>query len=79
MRGLKKRMLGYHKVYEQLYEYPLLLIREITKNTGISRNTVSRYIHEMYEFSILKGPLIFLSLDWIFDGFPNLWIEYNSP
>ena len=60
MTGLETRLPKHHKVYEQLYEYPLAPVSEIHKNAVISRSSFSRYLHEMYESSILKGPLIFL-------------------
>jgi len=60
MKRLEKKLSRYHKVYEQLYEYPLISTLKIGENTEIPRSTVSAYILQMYELSILKGPLIFL-------------------
>jgi len=57
---MKKRLLKYYKIYEQIYENPSIQLYQITKRTGISRSTVSRYLMEMYENAILKGPMAFL-------------------
>lgn len=57
---MKKRLLKYHKIYEQIYENPSIPLYQITKKTGISRSSVSRYLMEMYENAILKGPMAFL-------------------
>jgi hypothetical protein len=54
------KMVEYHTIYEQLYEYPLISLHEIAENTGIPIDAVSQYIHEMYKSSILKGPAVFL-------------------
>jgi hypothetical protein len=56
----KGKMVEYHTIYEQLYEYPLISLHEIAENTGIPIDAVSQYIHEMYKSSILKGPAVFL-------------------
>ena len=58
--SIKKRLPKYHKIYEQIFENPSVPLYQITKNTGISRSTVSRYVIEMYELSIIKGPMIFV-------------------
>lgn len=60
MWRVKEKLLKYYKIYEQLYEDPLIPAVEIEKNTGIADSTISTYFREMYELSILKGPLIFL-------------------
>ena len=56
----KKMLEKFHRIYEQIYENPFVDQRKITKNTGIARSTVSRYIEEMYNQSILLGPMVFL-------------------
>lgn len=58
--SIKKRLHKYYRIYEQIYDYPTIPLYQITKNTRISRSTVSRYLMEMYENGILKGPMIFL-------------------
>jgi hypothetical protein len=58
--SIEKRLPKYHKIYEQIYEDPSIPLYQIMKNTGISRSTVSRYLIEMYDLSILEGPLIFV-------------------
>ncbi len=59
--SLEKRLPRYHLIYEEVHENPFIPIYQITKRTGISRSTVSRYLEEMYEHSILKGPMLFLN------------------
>jgi DNA-binding Lrp family transcriptional regulator len=59
-KSIKKRLHKYYKIYEQIFDNPSIPLYQITKNTGISRSTVSRYLMEMYENGILKGPMIFL-------------------
>ncbi len=61
MFSLEKRLPRYHLVYEEVHENPFIPIYQITKRTGIARSTVSRYIDEMYERSILKGPMLFVN------------------
>jgi DNA-binding Lrp family transcriptional regulator len=59
-RITKKRLADYYKIYEEIYKEPTETIQKIAQNTGISRTTVSQYLKEMYESSILRGPAIFL-------------------
>jgi len=54
----KKTLNRYLQIYEQIYEDPLIPLHQITKNTKVSRSTVSRYIAKMYELHILQGPSI---------------------
>ncbi len=54
----KKRKKSYYKIYEQIYEDPLIPLCHISENTGLSRNTVSKYLREMYAKGILVGPQI---------------------
>jgi len=49
---------SYHKIYEQIYQDPRISLIDITQNTGLSRNTVSRYLQEMYSQGILIGPYL---------------------
>ncbi|MBU7030270.1 MAG: winged helix-turn-helix domain-containing protein [Theionarchaea archaeon] len=60
MGEISKKLKDYHKIYEQVYENPSIPLYQITKNTGISRSTASRYLQEMYKMSIMKGPFIFV-------------------
>jgi len=53
---MKRR--SYHKIYEQIYQGPRISIIDITQNTGLSRNTVRRYLQEMYSQGILIGPYL---------------------
>ncbi len=62
MNGIPRRksLQKYYRIYEQIYENPLIPSYQISKNTGISRNTISRYLTDMYEHSLIKGPMIFV-------------------
>jgi len=53
-----QRRKEYYKIYEQIYEDPVQSIFDISQNTGISRNTVTKYMQEMYIRGILIGPYI---------------------
>ncbi len=57
---MKKRVPRYYKIYEQIYENPTISLLKITENTRISRSTVSRYLIEMRNLSIIQVPSIFL-------------------
>jgi DNA-binding Lrp family transcriptional regulator len=59
-RITEKRLRDYYKIYEEIFKEPTEPVQKIAQNTGIPRNTVSRYLKEMYESSILRGPAIFL-------------------
>ncbi len=56
MKPGRKRIDYYYKIFEQIYEDPFLSIYDISRNTGLARNTVAKYLHEMYEKGILRGP-----------------------
>lgn len=58
--SIKKRLPRYHRIYERIYENPTIPLYKITKSTSISRSTISRYLAEMYELSIFKGPMLFV-------------------
>jgi DNA-binding Lrp family transcriptional regulator len=59
-RFTEKKLEDYHRIYEELYREPTESVQKIAQNTGIPKNTVSRYLAEMYESSVLRGPAIFL-------------------
>jgi hypothetical protein len=59
-RITKKRLGDYYKIYEEIYKEPIEPVQKIAQHTGMPRNTVSQYLTEMYESSILRGPAIFL-------------------
>jgi hypothetical protein len=59
-RITEKKLGDYYKIYEELFREPTEPVQKIAQNTGIPRNTVSQYLTEMYESSILRGPAIFL-------------------
>jgi response regulator of citrate/malate metabolism len=52
----KKRLENFYRIYEQIYQDNTMSIFEIAQNTGLSRNTVAKYLEKMYEKDILKGP-----------------------
>jgi predicted transcriptional regulator len=51
-----KRKRNYFKIFEQIYETPSMSIYDISQQAGVSRNTVSKYLKEMYREGILVGP-----------------------
>ncbi len=53
-----QRRKEYYKIYEQIYESPIQPISDISQNTGISRNTATKYLQEMYIQGILVGPYL---------------------
>ncbi|KYK30080.1 MAG: hypothetical protein AYK19_18755 [Theionarchaea archaeon DG-70-1] len=53
-----RRLKHYHKIFEQIYESPLIPLHDISINTGLSRNTVSKYLKDMYARDIIQGPYI---------------------
>ncbi len=53
-----QRINCYFKIFEQIYENPLLFIYDTSQNIGLSRNTVANYLNEMYRSGILRGPEI---------------------
>jgi hypothetical protein len=59
-RITEKRLGDYYRIYEEIFKEPTESVQKIAQNTGISKNTVSQYLTEMYESSILRGPAIFL-------------------
>jgi len=52
----KERMKNYYKIFEQIYGDPVMSLYDIAANTELSRNTVSKYLREMYAKSIIRGP-----------------------
>ena len=59
MRSITPNILAnFHKVYEAIAEHPTMMIRDIAPQKHLSRNTVSKYLKEMYQRNILVGPYI---------------------
>jgi DNA-binding Lrp family transcriptional regulator len=56
--SLKTRLQGYYKIYEQIHANPTIPTKNIGPNVRISRNTVTKYIKEMYRDHILVGPYL---------------------
>lgn len=54
----EKKMRDYYRIFEQIYEDPIMSFYTISVNTQLSRNTVSKYLKEMYEKDILIGPYL---------------------
>ncbi len=54
----RRRKVGYFKIFEQIFENPSISIYDISQESGLSRNTVSKYLREMMENGILIGPQI---------------------
>jgi len=48
----------YYEIFEQIYESPTISLHDISTNVGLSRNTVSEYVKEMYATGIMVGPQI---------------------
>ena len=54
----ERTKMDYYRIYEQIYEDPIISMYGIHRNTGISRNTVSKYLKDMYAQGVLFGPYI---------------------
>lgn len=55
-----EKIRDYYRIYEEIYREHTISSHEISVNTGILKNKVSKYVKEMYERSVLKGPFISL-------------------
>jgi hypothetical protein len=53
-----RKIRDYYKIFEAIREYPTLHIHDIAAQARLSRNTVSKYMREMYDQNILLGPCI---------------------
>jgi hypothetical protein len=53
-----KKQRYFHKIYEQINASKGIPIYEIADSVHMSRNTVSKYLLEMYENEVLMGPQI---------------------
>ncbi|MBU7045172.1 MAG: hypothetical protein HXS54_01940, partial [Theionarchaea archaeon] len=51
-------MKNYYKIFEQIHENPLISIHNISANTKFSKNTISKYMKEMYVKNVLVGPYL---------------------
>ncbi|MGD2249595.1 MAG: hypothetical protein PVF58_14405 [Candidatus Methanofastidiosia archaeon] len=54
----KKRLKNYFKIYGVLHTDYSLSVYQLAKNTGLSRNTVSKYLKYMLNRNILVGPYL---------------------
>jgi hypothetical protein len=57
---IKRRIPRYYRIYEQIYDDPLVRVTQIAKKSEIARSTVSQDIMDMYDLSIMGGPAIAL-------------------
>ncbi len=55
-RARLKRVKQYYALYEQIYKTPTVSLYDLAKTTKLSRNSVSKYLKEMYEYQIIRGP-----------------------
>ncbi|MBU7019383.1 MAG: hypothetical protein HXS44_17890 [Theionarchaea archaeon] len=53
-----RKTLNYHKVFEQIFENPTRSIYDVAHGSRLSRNTVSKYLTEMYMKDVIIGPQI---------------------
>ena len=54
----QKIMTDYHTVYEQVYENPLISCKNMAEKTGIPLEKCYQYVKDMYEKSLLRGPVL---------------------
>ncbi len=54
----EKRLENYYTLYEQIHGSPLISLHDMSLNIGLSRNTVSKYLKEMYTKGIIRGPYL---------------------
>ena len=78
MRTTERRLQKYHTIYEQLYENPSATQSSIAQNTATARSTVSRCLAEMYEHSILKGPMLFVNPAQNYHEYAT-FLEFEQP
>lgn len=76
--GQKKKLKRYYKIYEQIYKHPQAAIFDISKKAKISRNTVSKYLHEMIEKNILVPPTLALKPTRNYTEYVTL-LNFDSP
>jgi hypothetical protein len=57
---IERKIPRYYKIYEQIYDDPLVRVTQIAKKSEIARSTVSRDIMDMCNLSIMGGPAIAL-------------------
>lgn len=48
----------YYRIFEQIHENPVMSLYDIAMDTHLSRNTVSKYLKEMYEKNVSVGPYL---------------------
>jgi DNA-binding Lrp family transcriptional regulator len=53
-----KKIRNYFKIFEEVYKDPTAHVSDIAVNTGLARNTVSKYLRKMYKKTIITGPSI---------------------
>jgi len=59
MDGIQERsMRHYYRIYEVISMNPTMPFSTLSTHVGLSRNTISKYLKEMYERNIILGPQI---------------------
>lgn len=53
-----KKLERIYTIYDQLYDNPFESLYKIAQNTAMSRNTVRKYLEEMYDKRVLTGPFL---------------------
>jgi len=59
-KSAEKKLEKCYKIYEQIYDNPLISYSQTAQNTGMARNTVARHVAAM-EGSIMYDPVICLN------------------
>lgn len=54
----QKKLENYYKIFEQVHESSRLPIQAIADNVGLINSTVSKYLKEMYEKTVMTGPFL---------------------
>ncbi len=78
----KKR--NYYRIFEQICGNPVMSIYDIAVNTELARNTVTKYVKEMYAKGIMYGPYICMRpspkyKEYVYlMNFQDPWIAFNG-
>jgi DNA-binding Lrp family transcriptional regulator len=75
---IKRKLQYFYRIYEQIDRENTISIYEISQNTGISRNTVSKYLHLMYQNHILQGPYLRVNPAQNYSEYVYL-MQFNNP
>ncbi len=61
MKASQQRREKYYRIYDALYAEPFAHVSDLSKKTKIPRNTVTKYLRDMYEKAIMRGPHLSLN------------------